>query len=65
MVTTYKISDLLAKDFRNTCISRGISPAKAIRRAIAFFTIKPENFNKILSQDFLMDVAKDYGFEDL
>lgn len=65
MVTTYKISDKLQKDFRNTCVSKGIAPAKAIRRAIALFTIKPETFNKILTQDFLMEVAKDYGFEDL
>lgn len=65
MVTTYKISEKLQKDFRDTCISKGIAPAKALRRAIAFFTIKPDSFNKILTQDFLMEVAKTYGFVDL
>lgn len=65
MVTTYKISDKLQKDFRDTCVSKGIAPAKALRRAIALLTIKPDTFNKILTQDFLMEVAKVYGFGDL
>ena len=65
MTTTYRISDKLYKDFKQACISKGIAPAKTIRRLCALCTIKPETFNKILTQDFLIDVAKQYGFEDL
>lgn len=65
MTTTYRISEKLYKDFKNACTVKGITPAKTVRRLCALVTIKPEYFNKILTQDFLMDVAKDYGFTDL
>lgn len=65
MTSTYVISDSLSADFKVFCASLGLSPAKVIRRLIAFCVLNPSKVPNISNPDFLVSVASKYSYKDM